>query len=93
MKTLKNSDLLIYSDSNYTDALNFNKSLYNFPITLNQDGKKIIIAAGNSDNISILQSKDSLFVIAENTSLTYIGMEVYNVETLEQTGNVFFNIQ
>lgn len=90
-----NKGILNYSDSNYSKAVNYSISLYNFPITLNFGEKhnrtKYIIAAGNYDHISIYQDGVYIYILTINTGLNYISLEVFNTETKEEDGNIFLS--
>lgn len=94
MKTL-NKSILIYSDSQYKHAANFEQSLYNFPITLNYGEKhnrtKYILSCGNCDNITLLQEGIYIYVIGENSGLDYISMMVINTESKCIEGETFLH--
>lgn len=95
MIKLSNKDALIYSDENYHHAINYTQSLYNFPITLNVGAKhnraKFILSAGTLDNIEIYQDGIFYYVIAQNNGLSYVGLNLFNIETKESEGSVFLN--
>ena len=93
MKTLNNSEVLIYRDENYEHSANYTQFLYSDPITLNiglkHERTKYIIGAGASDGITLLQDGIFIYVISENKGLNYICMEVINTEAKEIENNVF----
>lgn len=85
-------DILIYSDVNYTHAVNY-QHLYNAPITLNygdkHNRKKYILSAGNSDNIELWQEGIFIYVLAQNNGLQYISLQIINTETSEIESDIF----
>lgn len=91
---LNNSKLLIYSDENYSKAINYTQHLYNFPITLNFGDKhnrtKYIIGAGNQDSIDLYKDGCFIYILTENTGLNYVGIEILNTETKEIEDSIFF---
>lgn len=93
MQTLS-INILHYGDINYNHAVNY-RHLYNAPITLNYGEKhsraKYILSAGTSDNITLLQDGVFIYVIAENSGLSYISLQVINTETKEVEGEAFLN--
>lgn len=96
MKTLtKDFTILNYSDENYSHAVNYSGQMYNYPITLNYGEKhnrgKYIISAGTSDHITLLQDGIFIYVVAENTGLSYCSLQVINTETKQVEGEVFLN--
>jgi len=94
MKTLNNSKLLIYSDCNYTHAVNY-RHLYNAPVTLNFGEKhnrtKYILNAGSSDSITLLQDGVFIYVVSENFGMSYCSLQIINTETNDIEGEVFLN--
>lgn len=94
MKKLPNSKHLIYSDTNYTHAVNYEHK-YNAPVTLNYGEKhnrtKYIIASGNQDIIDIYQDGIFLYVVSQNNGLSYIGMEIIDTERKEIIDSVFLS--
>jgi len=93
MQTLS-KNILHYGDTNYNHAVNY-RHLYNAPITLNYGPKhgrtKYILNAGTSDHITLLQYGIFIYVINENSGLSYIGLQVINTELKEVEGEVFLN--
>ena len=93
MEVLTNS-CLIYSDTNYNYAVNYSHK-YNAPITLNYGPKhnrsKYIIASGTCDNITLLKDGIYIYVLTENSGLSYIGLECINTERKEIDGEVFLS--
>lgn len=91
METLSKK-YLIYSDINYTKAINYSHK-YNAPVTLNYGPKhnrvKYILSAGSGDGITLLQEGIYIYVISQNKSLNYIGMQVINTEAKQIKGEVF----
>ncbi|MES2382439.1 MAG: hypothetical protein V4538_15435 [Bacteroidota bacterium] len=89
-------DILYYNDENYNHAVNY-QHMYNAPITLNFGKKhnrsKYIISAGTCDHITLLQDGIFIYVIAENTGLSYISLQVINTELKQVEGDVFLNEQ
>ena len=90
-------NILTYQDENYNHAVNYESSLYNFPITLNYGAKhdrtKYILSAGTSDNIELWQDGIFIYVLAQNNGLSYISLMVINTELKEVEGNVYLNEQ
>ena len=91
METLSKK-YLIYSDINYTKAINYSHK-YNAPVTLNYGPKhnrvKYILSAGSGDGITLLQEGIYIYVISQNKNLNYIGMQVINTEAKQIEGEVF----
>ena len=94
MKTLNNSKLLIYSDTNYNHAVNY-QHMYNAPITLNFGAKhertKYILPCGNQDTIEMLRDGVFIYVVSQNNGLNYISLTLINTESKEIEGEVFLN--
>lgn len=90
METLRNKDVLIYSDTEYTEAQNYHGHMFNAPITLNMGEKKYILEAGASDDITIMQEGIFLYVIGQNDRMGYISLQVINTET-DGEESVFLN--
>ena len=86
MKRLSKS-LLKYSDENYSKAVNYSQSLYNYPITLNIGAKdsrlKYILGCGTSDSIDMFIDGIFVYVLSQNNGLGYISLAVINTETKE----------
>jgi hypothetical protein len=89
METLKNKDVLIYSDTDYPEAQNY-RHMFNAPITLNLGEKKYILEAGNTDDITIMQKGIFLYIISQNPRHGYIALQVINTET-DGEESVFLN--
>ena len=81
---------LIYGDTDYTTAINY-QHMYNAPITLNINGDKYIISAGTSDKIRLKQDGDTVYIVSSNSNLDYIGMEIINIVNKEHEGSVFID--
>ena len=94
METLNKSKVLIYSDCNYTHAVNY-RHLYNAPVTLNFGDKhnrtKYILSAGSSDSITLLKDGIFIYVVSENFDLSYCSLQIVNTETKEIEGEVYLN--
>ena len=52
-------------------------------------GKTYTVGAGNDDNIEVYTDKKSVYVYSENSSLEYVGFEVFDRETTEQQNELF----
>ena len=80
-------NILTYQDENYSHAVNYESSLYNFPITLNYGEKhnrtKYILSAGTSDHIELWQDGVYIYVLAQNNGLSYISLMCINTELKE----------
>jgi hypothetical protein len=63
---------------------NYGESLY-----LEKGDLRIPLSAGLSDSVSIYADKESIYVVAENNQLDYIGLEVFNRQTGEKEGEFF----
>jgi hypothetical protein len=92
MKTLSNSEHLIYADTDYVHAVNY-QHLHNAPVTLNYGLKhartKYSLGVGSSDSITLLQDGVFIYVISENLHLNYVALEVVNTETKEIESDVY----
>lgn len=72
---------LIYNDSDYSTAINCEHTDYcNFPITANIEGKKFIIGSGTSDNLSIVERDNLVYIVGENHNLEYISLDLINTK-------------
>ena len=62
-----------FNDSDYKKAVNFNgDSYFNNPTTLTEDdGKKLIIGAGTSDDVTVQYP----YILTVNSRLGYAGLE------------------
>lgn len=89
MKTLFKK--LNYSDSEYRNAVNYKKSLYNFPITLNYKKSKYILGAGTSDKIVIYKSDHFIYVLCYNFGLSYSGLQIFDTINKEEVNNIFID--
>ncbi len=89
------TNFLIYNDENYRHAVNYKQALYNYPITFNygakHERKKYILHAGTQDVIELWQEGIYIYILAQNNGLSYLSLQVINIETCEEEGNVFLN--
>jgi hypothetical protein len=67
---------LNYSDENYKSAVNYEQDLYNYPVTLDIDGKLYILGCGSSDSITIKVKKGICYVLGVNRGLSYISLTI-----------------
>jgi len=76
---------IIYSDQEYRKALNFVQGLYNFPITANQNGKKMILPFGTRDHLTVIDTETETKILGENSGLDYASLSLidWSEETIE----------
>lgn len=90
-------NILNYSDENYKHSVNYNGSLYNYPITLNYGEKhnrtKYILHCGNADNVELWQDGIFIYVLGQNNGLSYISLMLIDTERKEIIGECFLNEQ
>ena len=68
MKTTLN-----YSDKNYREAINLDRTgYYNFPMTIDIGQHKLILGFGSSDRIREVKTENNIYLIGENSGLDYI---------------------
>ena len=80
------------SDSEYTAAKNYqNVTLFNFPVTIQYNGDKFILSCGSDDRVEVYLEKGRLYIVSSNMRLVYLGLQVLNIETGEEEGDVFLN--
>lgn len=91
---LKKSSAIV--STNYFDDLKekgFDYNIYqhycNAPMTIELDEKHQIIGTGLSDDIDLFQDDKYLYLLSRNYNLDYIGLEVFEIESMNQCGHVF----
>lgn len=50
---------------------------------------KLPLSSGNNDTITVRVVSDNICVLSINSYLEYIGLQVFNMETGEEIGNMF----
>ncbi len=83
MQKLSNKNLLIYSDTDYTHAVNY-RNLYNAPITLNFDDKhnrtKYILSAVDGENWAKNNGYDRLRISVIDLSIPPNFIKAINIK-------------
>lgn len=92
---IQSNALLTYSDPDYMKAVNA-QYMYNFPITLNIGGKKYIIGAGTSDDVTIFRdtnpySRNWIYILTTNRRLEYTGLESIDMDKWCHYRGIFFD--
>jgi hypothetical protein len=80
--------ILNYSDEQYKSCVNYEGSLYNFPITLevkktkrSKESKRFILSCGTSDCITVKVRKGVIYVLGKNRGLSYISLTVIDIKS------------
>jgi hypothetical protein len=88
-------NIINYQDQNYSHAVNYSGSLYNYPMTLNYGDKhnrtKYILSSGTQDIVELWQEGIYIYVLGQNNELSYISLMEIDTEKKEVTGEVFLN--
>jgi len=90
-------NIINYEDQNYSHAVNYSGSLYNYPMTLNYGDKhkrtKYILSSCTQDIVELWQDGIYIYVLGQNNGLSYISLMEIDTEKKEVVGEVFLNEQ
>ena len=63
---------------------------YNMPLIIEYRGKKQILGAGNSDDISVFRYGSDMVVLSTNFNLDYAGLQIIDFENFNDTDSGVF---
>ena len=84
MKTIHNYKITHEGIENQIKAGRYNPSR-----VIIYKNHSFLIGAGNADDISVFQEGDDLLILSINYRLEYIGLEIFNLKSFAQYGEMF----